>query len=210
MRGSFARWCAGAIEAANNRSRELAVLKRFEGISAEEAKALGEGTITVSELKTVKAIHAKTMYAPEETVYERVSFPFGTSNNKPRIPRQHKRGTGRRGKEGGREGGREEGENGGRASSRRGCSVRAASSPFCAPWVGGWVVKRGREGDQQEACALFRPFQLKPSSADTRFLPLFFSHHFRTCLRNSRGSYFRWHMENVPLERATQDQRLLR
>ena len=137
MRGSFARSCAGAIEAANNRT-VASVLKRFEGISAEEAKALGEGTIKVSELKTVKAIHAKTMYAPEETVYERVSFPFGTSNNKPRIPRQHKRGTGRRGKEG-RKGGREEGENGGRASSRRGCSERAASSPFCAPWVGGWV-----------------------------------------------------------------------
>ena len=77
MRGSFARSCAGAIEAANNRT-VASVLKRFEGISAEEAKALGEGTIKVSELKTVKAIHAKTMYAPEETVYERVSFPFGT------------------------------------------------------------------------------------------------------------------------------------
>ncbi|XRB19665.1 hypothetical protein RI054_22g95120 [Pseudoscourfieldia marina] len=75
MRGSFARCCAGAIEAANNRT-VASVLKRFEGISAEEAKALGEGTIKVSELKTVKAIHAKTMYAPEETVYERVSFPF--------------------------------------------------------------------------------------------------------------------------------------
>ena len=98
MRGSFARSCAGAIEAANNRT-VASVLKRFEGISAEEAKALGEGTIKVSELKTVKAIHAKTMYAPEETVYERVSFPFGTSNNKPRIPRQHKTGTGRRGKD---------------------------------------------------------------------------------------------------------------
>ena len=118
MRGSFARSCAGAIEAANNRT-VASVLKRFEGISAEEAKALGEGTIKVSELKTVKAIHAKTMYAPEETVYERVSFPFGTSKNKPRIPRQHKRGTGRRGKEG-REGGRE----GGRGRGRGVCTRR--------------------------------------------------------------------------------------
>lgn len=146
MRGSFARWCAGAIEAANNRSRELAVLKRFEGISAEEAKALGEGTITVSELKTVKAIHAKTMYAPEETVYERVSFPFGTSNNKPRIPRQHKRGTGRRGKEGRREGGREGGGRKWWKSELKERLQRACSQQSLLCAVGGWMGGEAREG----------------------------------------------------------------
>ena len=171
MRGSFARSCAGAIEAANNRT-VASVLKRFEGISAEEAKALGEGTIKVSELKTVKAIHAKTMYAPEETVYERVSFPFGTSNNKPRIPRQHKRGTGRRGKEGREGGGRKWWKSELKERLQRACSQQ---SLLCAVggWVGGWVVKRGREINKRLA-HYFDHFNSNLHPLTHAFSPLFF------------------------------------